>query len=727
MRQSKPIFINFIATWPNSFSILEFIILLVGIGVSLFLYLRMDQIRIDSINASSFDQETNDLLLTISQVNINFNALIQGSSEIDLQNDIYAKLDIADSLCADLDKGGPGGDFVPPPVDLALPGDQPVPVCLQLKNYRKAISQHWLDYQNGNPDISLENYQDEFIITFQSIQRFEGIADPQIEATANLTKKANLTLCIGLMAIFGLIVINIRYTRKTLSDQTRVLQKENENRNQLNAQLDSERNLLNTLLDVIPDAVFAKDLKNQFIIANPAAASVMGESNKEDLIGKDEADFQPEEVSKRILALDEKILSAGESSLNQEEKLHDPKSGNLYWRLTTKVPILDHDGQVTGLVGISRDISRQKENEEALKTANEQLTAGMAAMEQSAYETERLSEMVDLLQACPSIEEACTVIANQLGQFFPKDSGALYLLHASKNLLELAISWGPNPTDVILFKPDDCWGLRRGKMHLAKTGNFESANKNEIQVLVCPHLESTVFDDSVCIPLIAQGETLGLLHMHHQADTKDNKNLATQIEWYNKAKQRRINTIVDSISLSLANLKLRSTLRQQSIRDALTGMYNRRYMEETLERELLRASRNKEPVGVIMMDIDHFKQFNDTFGHQAGDVLLQSLGRFLLSHVRGEDVACRYGGEEFILLLPGSSKVKSYQRADELREKVSSINVSFQGQTLGAISLSFGVAVFPEHGNLPEALIQAADQALYKAKTKGRNCVVLAE
>ena len=727
MRQNKPNFINFIATWPNSFSILEFIILLVGIGVSLFLYLRMDQIRIDSINASSFDQETNDLLLNISQVNINFNALLQGSSKINLQNDIYAKLDTADSLCADLDQGGPGGDFIPPPVDQVLPENQPVPVCLQLKNYRKAISQHWLDFQNGKPDVSLVNYQEEFIKTFESIQRFEGIADPQIEETANLTKKANLTLCIGLMSIFGLIVINIRYTRKTLSDQTRILQIENENRNQLNAQLDSERNLLNTLLDVIPDAVFAKDLKNQFIIANPAAASVMGESEKENLIGKDEADFQPEEVSQRILAHDARILTTGESSLNQEEKLKDLKTGILYWRLTTKVPILDNNGQVTGLVGISRDISKQKENEEALKTANEQLTAGMAAMEQSAYETERLSEMVDLLQACPSVEEACTVIANQLGQFFPKDSGALYLLHASKNMLELAISWGPNATDVILFKPDDCWALRRGKMHLAKTGNFETSNKKEFQALICPHLGSTVFDDSVCIPLIAQGETLGLLHLHHQADTTDNKNMETQNEWYNKAKRRRITTIVDSISLSLANLKLRSTLRQQSIRDALTGMFNRRYMEETLERELLRAGRNHEPVGVIMMDIDHFKQFNDTFGHQAGDVLLQSLGRFLLSHVRGEDVACRFGGEEFILLLPGSSKEKSSQRAEELREKVNSINVAFQGQTLGTISLSFGVAVFPEHGNSPENLIQAADQALYRAKNNGRNCVVIAE
>jgi len=171
---------------------------------------------------------------------------------------------------------------------------------------------------------------------------------------------------------------------------------------------------------------------------------------------------------------------------------------------------------------------------------------------------------------------------------------------------------------------------------------------------------------------------------------------------------------------------LRSTLRQQSIRDPLTGMYNRRYMEETLEREVLRATRNNENVGVIMLDIDHFKDFNDTFGHQAGDILLQSLGHFFLSHVRGEDVACRYGGEEFILLLPGSSIEETRDRAEEMREKVNQMNVDFKGQALGKITLSFGVSVFPNHGTSPDILIQTADQALYRAKSEGRDRVVVA-
>ena len=725
MRQKRVNSISFIASWPSKFSLLELLILLTGIGIGLFLYFRMEQVRIDSLNASSFNQETNELLLSISLVNNNFNSLLQGATDIDLQEDIYARLNNADALCADLDQGGPSGKFVPVTEDTKLPDNRYIPVCSQLLEYRTVLTDRLLDYQKGEPDSLKKEYEQTFIQTFESIQRFEGIADPHIEEASALTQKANISLSIVLGLIFCVIVFNIRHTRLTLSDKAKELQKEIENSTCLNLELEQERNLLNTLLDALPDAVFAKDNKSKFIIANHASASVMGETDKESLIGKSEADFQPPKVSEEILALDERVLLTGVASVNQEEKLLDVKTGISKWRMTTKVPIFDNKGIITGLVGISRDITQQKETEEALRKVNEQLTSGITALEQNAHETERLSEMVDLLQASPSTEEACVVIANQLSRFFPKDSGALYLLHSSRNLLELATSWGPDANNAVLFKPDDCWGLRRGKMHVVESKTMQS--ENDTQTLVCPHLESTELNDYVCVPLIAQGETLGLLHLHHKEDASTVNNTGGQSDWYNKAKRRRIHTIVDSLSLSLANLKLRSTLRQQSIRDALTGMFNRRYMEETLEREILRADRNHEPVGVIMLDIDHFKQFNDSFGHQAGDVLLQSLGRFLLSHVRGEDVACRYGGEEFILLLPGSSIEKSLQRAEEIREKVSSINVVFQGQTLGAITLSLGVAVFPEHGRSPEDLIQSSDQALYRAKTKGRNCVVVAD
>jgi diguanylate cyclase (GGDEF)-like protein len=301
----------------------------------------------------------------------------------------------------------------------------------------------------------------------------------------------------------------------------------------------------------------------------------------------------------------------------------------------------------------------------------------------------------------------------------------LYLTHASRNILERVAAWGSPLPDSTVFKPDDCWALRRGRMHIVE----ENSNPTTLPIehnhsLICPHITISGPADYLCVPLVAQGEALGLLHLRHLITPGQEKNNAK--EWYDHLKRSRIHTIVDSLSLALANLILRSSLRQQSIRDPLTGMFNRRYLEETLDREILRAGRNQQTVGVIMLDIDHFKLFNDTYGHQAGDAMLTALGHFFSTHVRGEDIACRYGGEEFILLMPGASLEITKQRAEELLEKVRFVNVTFQGQSLRTITLSMGISIFPQNGSNGEALVQRADQALYRAKAAGRDQVVVA-
>lgn len=182
----------------------------------------------------------------------------------------------------------------------------------------------------------------------------------------------------------------------------------------------------------------------------------------------------------------------------------------------------------------------------------------------------------------------------------------------------------------------------------------------------------------------------------------------------------------EQIVLALSNLKLRDSLRQQSIRDSLTGLFNRRYLEETLSLEIQRAKRNNSPFSVIMIDLDHFKRFNDTHGHEAGDVVLQTLGGFLKRHVRAGDIACRYGGEEFTLVLPSTTLELAQQRAEELSEGVRSLHIDFNGPSLGPFSLSAGVATFPNHGDGSEMILQAADMALYRAKNEGRDRVMVA-
>jgi diguanylate cyclase (GGDEF)-like protein len=188
--------------------------------------------------------------------------------------------------------------------------------------------------------------------------------------------------------------------------------------------------------------------------------------------------------------------------------------------------------------------------------------------------------------------------------------------------------------------------------------------------------------------------------------------------------ERRLATILaEQVGLALGNLKLRETLRNQSIRDPLSGLFNRRYMEESLEREFSRAARNKTSVAILMMDIDHFKRFNDTFGHQAGDALIRTLGDFLSRSTRGQDIACRYGGEEFALVLSDCPLEGALQRAETLRQEVKQLTVQYAGQLLGTISVSIGLALCPDHGSTISEVLRAADQALYCAKREGRDRV----
>ena len=192
-----------------------------------------------------------------------------------------------------------------------------------------------------------------------------------------------------------------------------------------------------------------------------------------------------------------------------------------------------------------------------------------------------------------------------------------------------------------------------------------------------------------------------------------------------EALSRRTTLAAERISLALANLSLRDRLRVQSIRDPLTGLFNRRYMEESLDKELRRAARGGHMVSVLMIDVDHFKLFNDTFGHQAGDTLLRAMGDFISQRTRGQDIACRYGGEEFVLILTEASKAAAVKRAELLREELRQLIVEHARQVLGRITVSIGISVFPDNGGNAEELLRAADQALYAAKNEGRDRITL--
>ena len=343
---------------------------------------------------------------------------------------------------------------------------------------------------------------------------------------------------------------------------------------------------------------------------------------------------------------------------------------------------------------------------------NAKLAASLAESRERNQEVTFLSQMSSFLQTCASSDEACTAIARFGPQLFPHEAGSIFIFHASRNYLELAATWGGASAEEDMFQPADCWALRRGRLHVV--GEQDHA-------IVCAHVarHGGHTEPYICAPMMAQGETLGLLYL------KTRPPAAGDSVEFSESKEQLATAVAEQIALALSNLRLRETLRQQSVRDPLTGLYNRRFLEEALDRELARLERKNLPLSLIMIDVDNFKHFNDTFGHEAGDAVLRDLGGILQRHVRGSDIACRYGVEEFTIILPEASLEIGRQRAEMLREAARELRLIHDGKSLGAVTLSLGVACFPEHGRRREHLLQVADAALYEAKNGGRNRVVV--
>lgn len=294
---------------------------------------------------------------------------------------------------------------------------------------------------------------------------------------------------------------------------------------------------------------------------------------------------------------------------------------------------------------ILRDISQKKQAERVLEETNKKLSGWVGELERYNEDLKLLSVMSDLLQACITVEEAYKVITGSVKRLFPNTSGGVFMMNESRHLVESVAVWG-NPESLRLFALNECWALRRGKRHLVEDINTD---------LLCQHLTSSSVSlpvEYACIPMMAQGEAIGILHL---SSTEKGQLLQSQ--------KALAETVAEHIALALGNLKLREKLQIQNIRDPLTGLFNRRYLEESLAREIYCAERKQQSLGIIMLDVDHFQRFNDTFGHEAGDLLLQELGNFLQTSIRKSDIACRYGGEEFLLMLPESSLETTKHRA----------------------------------------------------------------
>lgn len=436
------------------------------------------------------------------------------------------------------------------------------------------------------------------------------------------------------------------------------------------------------------------------------AESLFGYSFEE-VVGRPLSAFFTQEHGDSILLLLERARR-NESSIDQVATglTQDGTEIEVALSLT---PITDRGEEVTGFSIVIRSFPAL-DDRQASDRSTASLLRRIEELEQRSVEVDLLNEMGDFLQSCSKATEAYEVITEMGGRLFPVDSGALFVLNDSKNLVERVAYWGDTSTEDV-FSPESCWALRRGKTHTMVDSD---------SVLLCEHVGELI-GECICIPLIAHGDKLGVMQLR-TADSRAEGKIGVKGSLQH-GRELGAN-FAERIAVALSNLRLRESLRATSIRDPLTGLYNRRYLEETLERELHRAARSGGSVGVIMCDVDGFKELNDAFGHPAGDEVLRELGHFLQTNVREEDLACRYGGDEFALILPDASFSITLERSQRLRAAVKEIDISAGGRAIKSISLSFGTAAFPRDGLAPAKLIGAADAALYKAKLAGKDQVV---
>ncbi|RKF19350.1 diguanylate cyclase [Altericroceibacterium spongiae] len=360
---------------------------------------------------------------------------------------------------------------------------------------------------------------------------------------------------------------------------------------------------------------------------------------------------------------------------------------------------IDEIGDMAQAIRIFRENGLERQRLEAERNADSQ-TRNL------------ISRMTQRMQGCDSLSDLTEVVQRFLPEIAPNRAGRLYILDQTRNAVTEVCNWSSPTMSQPEFAPASCWALRRAMPHRPSGTHID---------VPCPHLDIAShpedIPDTICMPLSSQREMIGLLYFEPLEGEEDNAANARHDVY--------LRMVAENIALAIGNLRLREKLREMAMMDPLTGLANRRRLDAVLEVELARAARLDEPISCLMTDIDHFKHFNDTFGHEAGDHVLQEVGKLLQHATRDPEMAFRYGGEEFLLLLPGFDSAMALERAEEIRRKVSELHVIHSGQELGSVTISIGLATAPEQCGF-NLILRSADNALMDAKNNGRDRVEVA-
>ena len=473
-----------------------------------------------------------------------------------------------------------------------------------------------------------------------------------------------------------------------------------------NRDLQENNMLMDKVANLAPNLLYIYDLEHECdVYHNQFVGEILGYSATQieeinvQLFGKL---LHPEDRD-LIIEHHEQCLSLKDDDYLEIEYRIQDNFGNWHW-LQSKDTVFERDsaGKPTQILGVTQDITEAKKTQSEMARLNLELAEKVEILEKWHEGRLKLAKVNEFLLACLTVKEAEIVLSDLLQPLFPNSHGVVYLMNNNKNLLEAIASWGIAKC-ASSFEPHECWSLRRGNLH--QVGHKTTG-------LYCDHIDSSCNTPTLCLPMIAKGKTLGMLCLRFDGT-----------EEISQLVQELAETVAQNIAMSFANLKLQERLRHQSWRDPLTGLYNRRYLQECLNKEIDRARRKQQSISIIMLDVDRFKRFNDVHGHSAGDLVLKEVSNYLSRQIRQYDIACRYGGEELVIVMPDASIEDTTARAEQIRKGIKELELKYQDRPLETITVSIGVSCFPQHGSGVECLIRAADSALYQAKNSGRDCV----
>lgn len=474
--------------------------------------------------------------------------------------------------------------------------------------------------------------------------------------------------------------LKLKYENIILTDE---ISETNKQLKQINQSLIEKENNLRLIHDHAPIGMAIVSLEGKWLNANSKLCEIVGYNKSEFENLTIQQVTYPDDLE--VGVENQNKLLSGKISSYQVEKRYIHKNGKLIWILSNVSLVRDKEGKPFYFISQIQDINERKQNE--------QLISG-------------LNHMNEMLQLCHDSMEAYPIVSQAAQNLFSELSGGMAMLNETTHEQETVERWGEKPLLKSFFNSVDCWAFRSGKTHFV-----ESPKKN----LLCQHFESSPPSSYICIPLIVQSQIIGLLNFS-----------AAKNKMITHYQEQAINNFGEIIKLSLANIHLHESLREQAIHDSLTGLYNRRYLNEWLPQMVQHVIHTKNHLCVCMIDLDYFKRINDEYGHDVGDEVLKFVSQVLKNNFRDRDMACRFGGEEFVVVLVDTDLVHALPRMETIREKIKHAQITVKNHLLPSSSISIGIAEAPQHGESAQDLIRAADLALYTAKETGRDKIITA-